>query len=293
MWSCSYEVAGPGGDWDAGDNGEYSVCVDPAFVVDRLGRTLERPCAFGWRVRIVAEPPPHLPADLVVSMRDGKWFADVKVTNTGNWWMPEWGEVHSHGPVFFATLSLVTVPPNIDPPIMESFSHTYELGELRPGHYLFVFKSNVGHCASRRFNVPGLEPPTPLEQWALNALGTIATNSDNDGDRDGLPLFGEFYFGCDPNRSDAPEVRPAIVLGADGQWHMALNFRRVTAGDGSVRCLVELSDNMITWREAGAEVDVIPGAPDIDGSQPVCACQRAPLRESRAPFMRLRLEHAP
>ncbi|MGI8604466.1 MAG: hypothetical protein ACR2OZ_15950 [Verrucomicrobiales bacterium] len=288
-WLCRYEIEGPGDDWDAGDNGDYSVCVDPAFVVDQLGRTLEHPCAFGWRVRIEVEPPPHLPVEVAVSMRDGKWFADVKFDNTGGWFSADWGEIHLRGPVFSALAQLHDLPEGSLAPIPAWFEHTYALGELSPGRYQFVFGSNEGHCATLAFEVPGVEPPTPLDQWKLNLFGTMAPDDGNDSDADGLSLVGEFYLGCDPHSPEPPEIKPSLIQGPDGEWRLALTFRRVNAGDDSVRCTVQTSADMIHWNDSTETVELVPGAPDIDGTQEVSACQKLSLRLNRRTFMRLKI----
>ena len=104
--SCIYEVEGPGGDWDAADNGRYTVCVEPALAIAGNDRPLPGACAFGWRVDIEPDPPPHLPATVTVSMRDGRWFADVQFDNTGGWFAADWGEVRLFGPVFSAFAKL-------------------------------------------------------------------------------------------------------------------------------------------------------------------------------------------
>jgi hypothetical protein len=242
---------------------------------------------------IEPSPPPHLPVELTVSMRDGKWFADVKFENTGGWFAADWGEVRVHGTVFFAVATLHELPEGSLAPIPMGFEHTYALGELRPGSYQFVFKSNKGHCAIAPIEVPGIEPPTPLAQWKLNIFGSNAPADADDSDRDGLPLFGEFYLGCNPVRGDTPDIKPLLIRGDDGEWRLALSFRRVNAGDASLRCLVQTSDDMIHWHDSEEEVELVPGAPDVDGTQEVSACRKLSLRGLEGTFMRLKVEQVP
>jgi hypothetical protein len=288
--SCTYEVEGPGDDWDAADNGEYSVCVDPAFVVDRNGHALDRPCVFGWRVRIEPAPPPHLDAKVAVSMKDGIWQADVSFENTGGWFAADWGEAHLHGTVFSAHAELRVPPFGSLVPIPLGFEHTYPLGELKPGRYLCVFKSNAGHFGSATFELPGVEPPTPLAQWKLNVLGENAGSDTADDDLDGLPVFAEFYLGLQPDKNDPPSITPALVHTPDGDPRLVLDFRRVSAGDGSVRCVVQVSKDMVAWQDAGDDIELVPGTPESDGTQLMRALQKLPIRQSHWPFMRLRLE---
>ena len=152
-----------------------------------------------------------------------------------------------------------------------------------------MFRSNRGHCGSASINVPGIEPPTPLAQWKLNVLGPGAGADDSDSDGDGLPLFGEYYLGCDPTRHDAPEITPSLIRGAEGRWHAALGFRHINDGDASLRCVIQASDDMINWRDCGEEIELTAGGPSIDGTRENSVRHRLPLQHGGRIFMRLRI----
>jgi hypothetical protein len=240
-------------------------------------------------VDIEPVPPPHLPATVTVSMRDGRWFAEVEFENTGGWFAADWGEARLFGPVFSAFARLHDLPDGSRAPIPAGFEHTYSLGELRPGSYRVVFRSSEGHCGSASIHVPGIEPPTPLAQWKLNIFGPAAPPDNADSDGDGVPLFGEFYLGCDPTRRDAPEVTPSLIRGGDGQWHLEFQFRHVNAGDASVRCVVQSSDDMVHWRDCGEEVELISDS-TIEGIRENSVVCRVPTRSGGRTFMRLKLQ---
>lgn len=291
MLACRYAVEARGGSWDAADNGLYTVCVGEALT-DRAGRRPLPECVRGWEVRIAPEPPPSLPVEVSLFMQEGVWRAKVTVENTGGWWRADWGRVQAHGPVLTAFARLEVPPPYVRVMVPAVLEHTYEVGELRPGRYSFVFKSSEGHCAVSHLGVPGVEPPGPLAQWTLNVLGRSGdAGADDDGD--GLPAFGEYYLATDPRVRDQPRLVPRLQRGADGEWRAALVFRRVTGADAAVRCLVEVSSDMRRWRVADPqEVEFLPAAADVDGTQEVCVCLRKPLRMTAEPFLRLRLENS-
>jgi hypothetical protein len=247
-------------------------------------------------VRILPEPqlpPVGLEADIAVSMEDGKWIAEVSFENIGNWWLPEWGWVSLRGAVIVAGATLRVIPPELDVALQASFSHRYVIGELKPGPYRFLFRSNAGHAGSALIEVPGVETPSPLETWKFNVFGadhwrTTISQDEEDTDHDGLSTLAEFVLGGNPLRSDVPHYRAAIVKGEDGADHLALLFHRAAGSEQSVDCVIEVSPDLKYWQPAGDLVRVSQDPAGADGTVPVCACQTAPLALSRHPYMRLR-----
>jgi hypothetical protein len=293
LFDCTYALTGPGSAWDAADNGAYRVWIDPKAVLDRNGRTVPRPCigAFPVQIRpVVPPPPPALQAEVVVEMRDGRWFADVAFENTGGWFAADWGQVRVNGNVFAALAALRPLPPGSMAPILSEFGHSYPLGSPPPGTYTIVFKSNAGHCATATFVVPGVEPAAALDGWAITTGTRATTGSDDDGD--GWSNRAEFYLGMQPQAADQPTVREK-VLNRDGRRHFALEFRRVNGVEAPVTMVVEVSRDLSTWTEAGDLVEWIPGTPDPDGTEAVEVVQRVPLDGNEWPFMRLRVEELP
>lgn len=290
LYSCSYGLAGPGGSWDAADNGFYQVWVDPKAVVDRNGRTVPRPCIGGFAVRIAPElppPPPGLEAKVAVAMRDGRWYADVAFENSGGWFAAEWGEVRLNGSVFAAGAVLRPLPPGSLAPIPDSFAHSYVLGSPPPGSYSFVFRSSVGHLALVTFEVPGVAPPSPVEAWAMASAASGGAGMDDDGD--GWPNFAEYCLGMRPLVPDEPALQPKAVE-RDGRRHLALEFRRASATGAATGIGVEVSRDLVTWIDAGDLVEWVAGTPEIDGTEMVEVIQRAAVDGREWPYMRLRVD---
>ncbi len=292
-----YEITPPGDAWDAADNGRYEIFIDPAVVKDRQGQSPVNPVGT-LLVQILPTPPPPPPAlkvDVEVAMADGKWRADVSFANTGGWWQAEWGHVKPRGSVHFAEATLTVPPPFVKVALPDAFSHTYELGELKPGFYSFLFLSSAGHIGQTTIKVPGVASPSPLDDWKFNLFGAPAMAmpaSDDwaDEDQDCQPTLAEYALGSHPLQPDAAPYRAEIQSGPDGAGHLALVYQRALGSESSVDCLVELSSNLKDWQPGGSLLTTTVGTPNPDGTQSVCACQTAPLALSRYPFMRLRFQ---
>lgn len=292
-----YELAPPGGAWDAADNGRYDIFIDPATVKDRQGQSPVNPVG-RLLVQILPTPPPPPPAlkaEVTAAMADGQWTADVSFANTGGWGQANWGEVKPLGPVFLAKAVLTLLPPGSLAPVPATFSHRYALGELKPGQYSFIFRSSAGHLGHAVLTVPGVEPPTPFEAWKFNVLGAAAwspaASADTaDADGDGQSTMAEFVLGGHPGQGDRPDYRVEVIAGPNGDSHLALNFRRTFGSETSVRTIVEMSSNLKDWLPAADQVAITEGPTDADGTQAVTARQTAPLSASPWPYLRLRFE---
>ena len=290
-----YTVAAPGSGWDPADNGRYKICVDRSAVKDRLGRTLAEPCVGGFVVNIAPLPPPPpqaLKAEIAIAMVDGKWNATVSFENTGNWFQADWGAVKIEGTSFLTFAKLTPLPEGSLAPIPASFSHVYELGELKPGAYLLVFRSSAGHAARASVDVAGVEPPTPFEQWKFNALGSAYLEAGASGDLDDpngnwIPTLVEFALGGDPSKGAQPEI-----IRENGVSKLALKFRRPAGSRAGADCLIEVSKDMKSWSPAGDAVEIRPSVFDIDGSESISACEKLPVGISKWPFMRIRVAKA-
>lgn len=286
-----YEADPPGGSWGPEDNGRYTVTVDPAGVVDGGGRTLADPVAGSFAVRIPPLPQPGIRADVVTSMTDGIWHAEVSFPNSGGWTDVDWGDVRLRGPVFSVRARLMAGDTGEPPP--EEFRHTYRIGPLTPGHYLFLFTSDAGHAGAGEISVPGVPPPSQLLSWLENAGRGSALPPDDDSDNDRWPCFAEYYTGGDPHRPDQPAVEPALVH-RDGRTFAGLRFRRIAGGDPSVRCRVEAAADFRHWSDAGSDVEWLIDPPDADGTQQVTVVRKTSVGTAGdKPFLRLVLEAAP
>jgi len=237
-------------------------------------------------------PPPALKAEIAIAMVDGNWQATVSFENTGNWFQTDWGAVKIEGISFLTFPKLTPLPGGSLAPIPASFSHVYELGELKPGAYLFVFRSSAGHAARASVDVAGVEPPTPFEQWKFNALGSAYLEIGASGDLDdphgnGISTLVEFALGGDPSKGAQPEI-----IRENGVSKLALKFRRPAGSRAGADCLIEVSKDMKSWSPAGDAVEIRPSVFDIDGSESISACQKLPVGISKWPFMRIRVAKA-
>jgi len=290
----SYELDPPGGTWDPADNGIYDVFIDPDTVKDRQGRSPANPVGrITVQILPTPSPPAGLKAGVVAAMADGQWSVDVSFDNTGGWARAEWGTPTPRGSIFFASAKL-TPPSEFERfAIPGVFTHRYELGELKPGSYSFVFRSSAGHPGQATIAVPGVEPPTPFDTWKFNAFGEAAwqgslSDDTADSDGDGQSTLMEFAMGGNPRLTDRPEYRAEIVTGPTGAAHLALHYRRAIGSEKSVEAVVEASSNMEDWKPAGNDVEILTGPPDADGTQAVTARQTALLSNNRHPYLRLR-----
>jgi hypothetical protein len=172
---------------------------------------------------------------------------------------------------------------------------SYDLGLLPPGNYRAVFKSNVGHCGAAAFVVAGETPPSPIATWHQLAFSTGDYTRPNivgdlaDPDGDGTPNITEYCLGTDPIHADTPAYKPTVELDAAGKPHLVILFRRAS-NTADAAASVRVSRDLKTWQDAGADVEFTIRSQDIDGTELVCACQKALLGQQGSwPFMRLQL----
>lgn len=295
--NADFEVSTNDGSWDAADSGAYLVNVVPASVTDKAGKTLINGVLGNFMVRIWPTlPPTPLPVTVVVAQAEGTWQAKVTITSSSNtrpWKVKTTKPVLTNGSVLNLVAELEPGTAGTDP---TQTVITYELGNLPPGNYRAVFKSNVGHCGAAAFVVAGVEPPSPISTWQQLAFANgdwsrpeiIADIADPDGD--GVPNITEYCLGTDPIRSDASPFQPTIERDAAGQPHLVILFRRVTNAT-DVIATVEVSKDLKSWQPAGADVEMIVRSQDIDGTEQVSATQKAVLGQPGSwPYMRLHLE---
>ena len=166
---------------------------------------------------------------------------------------------------------------------IEPLAHTYNLGTLDPGYYVFVFKTNLAHCGAASFVVPG-EEGDPIDRW----IGRVDGSIDGDSDGDGLTDVGEYFFATDPNRKDTAFVRPEIVTSDDGQLHMGLRFRRVHGAEGMIQ-VVEGSARIGAWEDVNERIDIVEQTVLLDGTEEILICLREPIMDSSYQFIRLRV----
>jgi hypothetical protein len=271
-----YAVRAPGGTWDAEDSGAYRISIDASAVLDRDGNALAKGALGGFEVRILPEPP-QPPGHVTVSARlqEGIWIADVRIDDD-QIRITEWGDdLIRHGRSILALASAVEVDPNDHTPgVPPNGEHSYRLGELAPGYYVFVFKTDLGHCGITRIRVPG--------------IGDGGFNAWRDWiDADGMqPGFGDYAFAMNPKNPGAPEVHPEIFEGQDGRRHGGLRFRRLH-GASDVEYIVQCSSNMVDWQDASDLTEIVRREIDIDGTEMVHICLLNAIGENDCPFLRV------
>lgn len=274
---ASYAVSGPGGGWDYEDNGGYRVRVDPEAIRDLHGVAIEDGRIGGFRVRILPPPPDPGVRVSVAPTAEGEWNATVEiVSGPGEQVVVDsWGPVVMNGQVFVALASAHLEP--TDGPV-EPLAHSYELGLLQPGAYLFVFTSSLGHHGWADFVVPGLEGD-PVDRWVARAEGAPV---------DAEAALAGYYFALDPSREVSPRVRPEIVEDADGSRHLGLRFRRLHGAEG-VRHVIEGTSDLVEWRDVSDRIDRVGREVGLDGTEEVLLCLRDELEKSELQYLRIRV----
>ena len=279
-----YSVIGPDGSWDHSDNGRYCVYVNPEAIRDLNGNHIKRSRLGCFRVHILPEPPDTGVKVTVELNEDGDWEALVEiVSNPGEQVVVDsWGRIihHGHSIVTLASVHIEETDP------VEPLAHSYNLGALPPGYYIFVFKTNLAHCGIARFIVPGLEGD-PFDSWQ-ERVGVTSSGEEQDIDRDGNNLLGEYFFGTNPGRQDASFARPEIVYTEDGVPHLGMRFRRVQGAEGLIQQFQGMSAER-GWEDISQSVEVIDRIVFIDGTEELLVCLNQPLHESEIHFMRLRV----
>jgi hypothetical protein len=294
---ADFEVSTADGSWDAADSGGYRVTVAPNSVSDKAGNFLVSNRLGEFSVRIWPTlPPTPMPVTINVAQAEGAWQASVTITSATSvrpWKVKSTRPVLSVGSVLNCAAELEPGVAGTDP---AQLVLTYNLGTLPPGNYRAVFKSNVGHCGATAFVVAGEQPPSPIATWQQITFANgdwsrpeiIADLADPDGD--GNPNITEYCLGTDPMHGDAPEFRPTVERDANGQPHLVILFRRAI-GTTDAQAIVKVSQDLRTWQSAGADVELTVRSQDVDGTELVCACQKAILGQAGSwPFMRLHLE---
>jgi hypothetical protein len=275
--TASYAVSGPGGDWDRTDNGLYRVWVDPAAVRDLHGTPLRHGWIGHFRCRIIPPLPPGVNVT-VAPTSAGSWTATVEIEAgpDGPVVVDSWEPPLQRGRTFIA-LAKVRAAPTDGPD--EPATHTYDLGPLSPGPYLFIFRTNLGHRGVADFIVPGVEGD-PVTTWARR-VG--ADPADEDG------LLRRYFFALDPDQADTPRVRPEVLKDGNGRNHLGLKLRRLQGAEG-VRQIIEASSDLGKWIDVTDHFERIACSDALDGTEEVALRLREALDESDLKFLRVRLE---
>lgn len=119
----------------------------------------------------------------------------------------------------------------------------------------------------------------PTDQQALDLFAT------QDSDGDGLTNLEEYAFDLDPRQSDpdAVEALPRILAG--GESGVLGYRRRLQAADLSFQ--IELSDNLLTWRNGTSEVEPAADLTSATSANTIWKERTAPPSAQR--FFRVRI----
>lgn len=281
--SARYAVEGPGGSWDHEDNGRYHIVVDPTQIRDLQGNHIESARLGHFNVRIQPPPKPGVNVSLAMNT-NGEWEATVEIISEpgqqvviNNW---------NFSCINFGQTILKLADAEIEPtngPV-EPLAHVYNLGILQPGYYLFVFKTDLAHCGTAGFTVPGAESD-PIDNWQVR-VGAANQTDGSDGDGDGQNLVGEYFFLMDPNRHDRPEVTAELVTDDQGRHHLGIRLRHLHGAEG-IRRVFQGSHNLVDWDDVTDQVDIIERTVKVDGSVEILACLRDTLGQNPFHFLRV------
>lgn len=347
-----YEVGGPGNDWGVDDRGRYRISLsDPGAIQDTHGNALRGATVGGFSVMIWPEPvEPPRKGEIVLRQGDaGDCEGTVHLRVPENIavrddWEVNWGELSLRGNAFVAKAEFLRAGQVVDGEEGERepwagpddgiaggnpfeaelrqtpadapgqlISHTYQIGALRPGGYLFVAVSNIGHFLKEEFEVEGdgldlngergedgLEPAVEVialwrgaafedGQW-LFAPGVTGDGGNADGGV--LNNLLEYSAGTDP--SDPGDdwkgvARPEIIDGADGKQHFGIRFRRIIPGL-DLRYRIEGSRDMKGWEDVEASIEMVEEHASLDGIEEVLACLREGVDEGEFRWLRVVVE---
>ncbi|MGJ8698241.1 MAG: hypothetical protein ACSHYF_18110 [Verrucomicrobiaceae bacterium] len=275
--SARYAVHGPEGSWDRPDNGRYRVFIEAEKVRDLDGNALTEPLLGHFKVNIAPPPPaPGVNVSLAMSAT-GDWEATVEIISAPGQQVvvDSWGPLVSHGQTFVVLADVHREPTNGP---VEPLSHTYNLGQLLPGDYLFVWKSDEADCGLGNFTVPGVEPPAIDRFLANNRLpaGSIQNGT------------ARYFFGLNQHRTQ-PEMRAEVIRDEQGGRHLGIRYRRLTGAD--VEQQIQASNDLTDWQNVSDQVDIVERTLDVDGTEEVLVCLRSKIGEG--PFRYLRIHLTP
>lgn len=146
--------------------------------------------------------------------------------------------------------------------------------------------------SSTSANVWLVDAPMSFDQWRQenfpNATGDLTSFASAD-EGQGIANIVRYAFGLDPNNPKNSSGRPKVAMKDN---HLAVFFRRPPA-ISDIQYLIEVSDDLLTWRDASAEVEEF--FPPETLSHPEFQWYRARKAVTEAPglFMRVRVAYTP
>jgi hypothetical protein len=155
-------VASNGQAWTEGDNGLYTVLLQPAEVGFKNGGFLPSQLLGMFRVA-VAEKRPPIPRDWKVNMEqgdDGQFFADVAIEfDDDRTVVTDWSDVVRDGDRLVVRIEAK----RLEAPIAADRSHRYSLADLEPGNYRFQLYLGDQKLHTSHFSVEGNPSEVPAD----------------------------------------------------------------------------------------------------------------------------------
>ena len=117
---------------------------------------------------------------------------------------------------------------------------------------------------------------------------TFVDDPTADDDDDGLNALAEYFFGTSDNDPNSPRPWQAGVSDIDGSDFLTLSYTASTAAL-DVDSVVEISDDLATWRSGAGEVELVSETPNLDGTTTYMFRSSTPVPPTLRQFMRIRL----
>ena len=184
---ATYSFSGPGGNWDAGDNGIYRIRLAEDAITNNDGRPFQSKFLGGFRCAInTSEPLTIQPTETRITFRrslvddEVRYFSDVTITFSTPHVRIVRGDLEQNGNRFTAPISAYRLPvalpvtpvtettadrvANIDTsapeptPYRHRVTLTYRLGALEAGTYAFLARVNGELEGSDSFTIPTIPP---------------------------------------------------------------------------------------------------------------------------------------
>ena len=166
---ATYLARSPGPVWTARDNGAYSVSLMDGTVRAHSGYAFP-----AWRLSILEIAIPEFPPPWIrfnsleiLELSGGAAASDPPVHGARLTVLVgasnidvRWGEVVREGNRFSVDLEAYDIAP-FGAAVITARTHTYALGELAPGHYLFTVLAYGRPIGERRFSIEPLPPVLP------------------------------------------------------------------------------------------------------------------------------------
>ena len=116
----------------------------------------------------------------------------------------------------------------------------------------------------------------------------IGPHGAHRGDGDGLVALAEYFFGQSDSDPSTPQPWQAGVTQVGGSNYLTFSYSASVAAV-DVDALVEISDDLATWRSGVGEVELLSETPNGDGTSTFVFRSASAIPPTSREYMRLRL----